>query len=328
MLRAISRVIILAGGPSPEAAVSRSTAAGMAAAVAELGLSNEVWELEGDWIAKLTALPKTGTFVLLALHGAPGEDGTVQGVLELLGLPYQGSGVAASAVCMDKILTRIVIEKAGVPVANALYGPALTDENKLKTFLNTCGKVVVKPACAGSSVGVQVVDNVSGFKHASDEAAKYGPYPAQNPVLAEQCVGDTELTASVLGAQALPIIEIVPQGAKHNGLAYDFNSKYSVGGSAHIVPANLPEDITNTVQGWAVAAGCAVGATGAYRVDFRYDRLTHQAIALEVNTLPGMTPTSLLPDAAASSGLNYTALVRWMITDGLQQWTLKHTPKT
>lgn len=320
----LKKVIILVGGPSAEATVSRSTGAGMAKACAELGLNHEVWELEGDWMARLSALPKEGTFVLIGLHGAPGEDGTIQGVLELLGLPYQGSGVQASAIGIDKIASRNAFDMAGVPIAAAALDPTL---EHAEVFLEMKEKIVIKPALAGSSVGVHVLSKVEDVATALEDAKKYGPFQANNPVLAEEFIEGIELTVGMLGNEALPVIEIVPQGSAQNGLAYDFNAKYTEGGSSHVIPAKISEDMTKIVQQAALRAGRAVGATGAYRVDFRYNKSTQHVVALEINTLPGMTPTSLLPDAAAASGKSYTALVRWMMEDGLRQWSLKRAPK-
>lgn len=307
----VQRVIILAGGPSPEAAVSRSSSAGVKAAFDTLGISADVWELDGDWIGRLAAVPKDGVFVFIGLHGAPGEDGSVQGVLDLLGLPYQGSGVTGSAVAMDKILARTVMAAAGVPVAAALHGGALRDPAAVAAFLEAHGKVVVKPACAGSSVGVTVVDRISQWGAAMDKAAAHGP------VLVEAFVPGMELTATVLrGAgemRVLPVIEITTPDNRF----YDYSSKYDVGGSAHVIPARIAAPVLERITAAALRAVEAVGVCGACRVDFRYDPVADGLAALEVNTLPGMTSTSLVPDAAKAAGMDYPALVRWMMEDGL-----------
>ncbi len=307
----VQRIIILAGGPSPEAAVSRSSSAGVKAAFDTLGISADVWELDGDWIGRLAAVPRDGVFVFIGLHGAPGEDGSVQGVLDLLGLPYQGSGVSGSAVAMDKVLSRVVMAAAGVPVAAALHDEALKDPAAVAAFMDEHGKVVVKPVCAGSSVGVTIVDRISQWGAAMDKAAKHGP------VLVEAFVPGVELTAAVLrgvdDVRVLPVIEITTPDDRF----YDYASKYDVGGSAHVIPARVPAEVLARVETAALRAAEAVGARGVCRVDFRYDATADVLVAWEVNTLPGMTPTSLVPDAAKAVGMDYPALVRWMMEDGL-----------
>lgn len=306
-LTEISRVVVLAGGPSSEAAVSRTSAKGVAGALAALGLPHEVWELEGDWLARLAALPRAGLFVFVALHGCPGEDGTVQGALDVLGIPYQGSGVLGCALAMDKIKARQVMAAVGVEVAASLEGDALDDTARVEGFLQRYGKMVVKPATSGSSVGVSVVAAMDGWPAARAKAAAHGE------VLVEEFVRGRELTVGVLGNSPLPVVEVVA----NLGAFYDYESKYAAGGSEHICPAMLPEVVTAQAQQGAVKAARAVAAGGACRVDFRYDDRIHRVVALEVNTLPGLTPTSLLPDAARYAGMDYTALVRWMIDDGL-----------
>lgn len=304
----IKNVIILAGGPSPEADISRISAKGVASAMAELALPHETWELEGDWMLRLAAQPK-GTFVFIALHGCPGEDGTVQGVLDLLGLPYQGSGVLGNALAMDKIRTRNAMAAAGVKVAPALYGEALQNETQVAAFLKEHGKMVCKPNAAGSSVGVGIVSSMAEWPAAYQAAAAHGQ------VLVEAYIPGKELAAGVLGNQALPLVDITP----NKGAFYDIASKYQPGGSTHTVPAALPAHVTAEVQQGAVKAAQAVGSRGACRVDFRYDEANNNIVALEVNTLPGLTPVSLLPEAAGCMGMSYPALVRWMMEDGLKR---------
>ncbi|MCP5405058.1 MAG: D-alanine--D-alanine ligase [Pseudomonadaceae bacterium] len=301
----IQKVIVLAGGRSAEAEVSRSSAKGVAGALAQLGVVHEVWELEGDWVVRLAAEVKEGLFVFVGLHGCPGEDGVVQGVLDVLGIPYQGSGLLGCALAMDKVRARVAMAAAGVEVAEAVWGDGATDD-AVAALLAKHGKVVVKPSTAGSSVGISVLDGMAGWPVARDAAAAHGD------VLVEAFVAGKELTAGVLGDEALAVVEIIPRGA-----FYDIESKYAVGGSVHECPAKLPEVVTARVQQGALKAARAVDARGACRVDFRYDGTQDRLVALEVNTLPGMTPTSLLPDAARYAGMDYAALVRWMIDDGL-----------
>lgn len=306
----IRNVIILAGGPSAEADVSGVTAAGMAGAVEKLGLAHEVWELQGDWLARLAAMPKQGVFVLIGLHGCPGEDGSVQGALDLLGLPYQGSGVLGCALAMDKIRARNVMAAAGVDVAAALHGEALKDKAKVEAFLKTHGRLVAKPAASGSSVGVTLVNDIKDWPKAYADAAAHGE------VLVEAFIPGRELTVGVLGGKPLAVVEIIA----NKGAFYDAASKYQAGGSDHICPADLPEVVTAAAQQGAAKAAQAVAARGACRVDIRYDETSGRLVVLEVNTLPGMTPTSLLPDAARYAHMDYPALVRWMIDDALTRF--------
>lgn len=319
-LNDVSTVVILAGGPSSEAAVSRVTAKGIGEALDKLAVSHQTWELDtaGEWVSRLAAMPRVGTFVFIALHGCPGEDGTVQGVLDLLGVPYNGSGVLGNALAMDKVRARVLMQNAGLAVADALYGELLTDE-ALTSFLSKHGQVVVKPVASGSSVGVSIISDMKSWPAARAKAAVEGD------VLVEAYIPGRELTIGVLagvdGIYALPVVEII---AKKDAF-YDYDSKYAAGGSDHICPAQLPDVVTTQAQQGAVQAVKSVSAIGACRVDFRYDAKSSSLVVLEVNTLPGMTPTSLLPDAAryAHPPMDYPALVRWMIEDGLKRFELK-----
>lgn len=304
----IKKVIVLCGGPSAEAAVSRVTAKGMADALRALGLSHEVKDISDEgWFAWLVHQPREGLFVLIALHGCPGEDGTVQGVLDLLGVPYQGSGVLGCAVAMDKVRARMVMAACGLDVAEALWGDDVRDVAKVGALLARHGKLVAKPNASGSSVGVSLVSDMADWPAAYALAAKEGE------ILVEAFIPGRELTVGVLGDKALAVVEIVA----NKGAFYDIASKYEVGGSDHICPAVLPDVVTTRAQQGAIKAARAVAARGACRVDFRYDETSGRLVVLEVNTLPGMTPTSLLPDAARYATMSYPALVRWMIDDSL-----------
>jgi D-alanine-D-alanine ligase len=306
----IERVIILAGGPSPEAEVSRSTAKGVHGACVELGYKAEIWELEGNWIERLAQQDRAGLFVFIALHGCPGEDGSVQGVLDLLGIPYQGSGVTACAIAMDKIVSRILFAERGLDVAAGLWCEELNNPEKVATFIDTHGKAVIKPATGGSTIGVTILDKISGWNTAIELCEKYGQ------PLAEAYIPGREFTVAVLGGKALgPVIEIVPQGYAF----YDYDSKYKPGGSTHEILNNPLSELENKLRAQAAAAAASLGCTGVSRVDFRYDEKTNRLVVLEVNTLPGMTPTSLVPDAAKAVGMGYAEVVRWMIEDGLKQ---------
>jgi D-alanine-D-alanine ligase len=306
----VERVIILAGGPSPEAEVSRSTAKGVHGACLELGYKAEVWELEGNWIERLAQADKAGLFVFIALHGCPGEDGSVQSVLDLLGIPYQGSGATACAIAMDKIVSRILFAERGLDVAAGIWCDGLRNPEVVADFIDTHGKVVIKPVTGGSTIGVTILDKISGWNAAIELCEQYGE------ALAEAYIPGREFTVAVLGGKALgPVIEIVPQGYAF----YDYDSKYKPGGSSHKILNNPLNELENKLRAQAVGAAAALGCTGVSRVDFRYDERNDRLVVLEVNTLPGMTPTSLVPDAAKAAGMSYAEVVRWMIGDGLKQ---------
>jgi len=232
-------------------------------------------------------------FAYIALHGPGGEDGVVQGLLEWMKIPYTGCGVLASAVAMDKALCKNVLKAAGLPVAKGV----LLQKPEGKAFF----PCVVKPNSQGSAVGVSIVRYRREWKPALKKAFRYG-----NTVLVEQFLDGPEVTVGVLGAQALPVIEIVP--AKDRPF-YDFKAKYSPGGSRHILPARLSAAITRKVQALAIAACRAIGARAVARVDFIVDKRRGPVI-LEMNTVPGMTETSLLPEAARAAGIDFDALVR------------------
>ncbi|PIZ31023.1 MAG: D-alanine--D-alanine ligase [Alphaproteobacteria bacterium CG_4_10_14_0_8_um_filter_53_9] len=303
----VSRVIVLQGGDSPEASVSRSSAAGVVAALARLGVAHDLWELDGDWVSRLAALQGEPGIVVFcnALHGGMGENGVVQGVCEALGLRYTGSSLPACALAMDKVRARHVLAAVGVHVAE---GGEVFSAEEIEDWILRLGKVVVKPVDGGSSLGVSILEKGADVAKAFHAAAKAG----SGRVMVEDFIAGVELTTGVLGTQVLPVIEIVPSHAM-----YDFESKYTVGGSEHIIPARVPHDVTAHVQHMALLAGRALGCTGAYRVDFRYDERLDFLGVLEVNTLPGFTPTSLLPDAAGKVGMTYDELVMWIIKAAL-----------
>lgn len=301
------------GGPSPEAQVSRWSAAQVEKAFVALGKAVEVWELEGDWMARLAE--KRPDFVWIGLHGSPGEDGRVQAVLDLLGLPYQGSGVLASAVALDKALAKTVMAAAGVQVP---HGACFAKATQAKAFVEEVSQnigfpCVVKPVDAGSSLGVSVVRKVEDLVAALEAA---WAVDKGERALVEAFIAGRELTVGVLGTGAeavvLGVIEIAGVQAD-----YDFDTKYGQGREVHthIEPA---DPVAVRCGALALAAHRALGCAGYSRADLRFDPATDTLALLEVNTLPGFTAASLFPDMAEKRGMDYPTLVRRLTDMGLK----------
>lgn len=299
----MARVAVLLGGLSPERPVSLSSGAGCAAALERLG--HDVFRIdpqELDWIELLRTARVDAVFN--ALHGEWGEDGRVQGVLDYLKLPYTHSGVLASALAMDKDKAKAVLAQAGLPLARG----KLMDRREAARAHPMPAPYVVKPNAQGSSVGVFIVR----------EGANRPPEQLLDPdwsfgdeVLVEEFVDGKELTVAVMhGRGALAVTEILPTGEW-----YDFDAKYAEGGSRHEVPANIPAVVADRLMRAAEAAHHALGCRGVTRSDFRYDPKADLVALLEVNTQPGMTPTSLVPEQAAHLGMSYDDLVAWILGD-------------
>lgn len=312
------RIAVLMGGPSAEAEVSRSSAAGVAAALARTFDDVRTLELDAGCARALDAFAPDAVFP--ALHGPPGEDGTVQGLLELLGLPYVGSGVRASACAMDKVLSKHVFRSAGLPVAaDQLVRRQEDPERALERILDTLGSsVVVKPSRQGSALGVTLVDDPQQLAAALDTALAF-----DDLVLVEERVIGREITVGVLdehlpdGALSRrphPVIEILTP----DGTWYDYAHRYTAGESHHRTPAALDGTVARTLQDIAVRAHDWLGCRDLSRADFvvtEDDRI----VLLEVNTLPGMTPTSLYPDGAAELGLDFPALTALLVGNALRR---------
>lgn len=285
------------GGISAEREVSLSSGRLCAAALREAGF--EVVEVDAgrDLAARLTALAPDVAFN--ALHGPMGEDGCVQGLLEWLGIPYTHSGVLASALAMDKTRAKEVFRAHGLPVAEGRLVPrALAQAQDVLPR-----PYVIKPNAEGSSVGVHIVREGSNRPDLSD-------LPAE--VMVEAYVPGRELTVSVLGDRALTVTEIVTRGW------YDFEAKYAPGGSRHVCPAELPGDVFQACMDMALLAHRALGCRGLSRTDLRWDdaRGPEGLVVLEVNTQPGMTPTSLSPEqAVVAGGMTFAGLCRWLVED-------------
>lgn len=288
------------GGPSAEREVSLSTGAGCANALRQAGYDVVEIDAGRDLPARLAEIAPDVVFN--ALHGRWGEDGCVQGMLEWMGIPYTHSGVLPSAMAMDKTRTKQIFREAGLPVAESVIVP--TDLARREHPLPP--PYVVKPNAEGSSVGIYIVrDGANGPAQIGDQM------PAE--VMVETYVPGRELTVAVLGDRALAVTDIVTDGW------YDYDAKYKTGGSRHVIPADLPEDITAACLDYALRAHQALGCRGVTRTDFRWDESRGLAglYLLETNTQPGMTPTSLVPEQAAHAGLDFPALCKWLIEDAL-----------
>jgi D-alanine-D-alanine ligase len=291
-------VAVIMGGFSAEREVSLSTGRECAQALLRAGFA--VSEIDaGPDLAEVLREAKPDV-VFNALHGRWGEDGCVQGLLEWLKIPYTHSGVLASALAMDKQKTKDVFRAAGLPVTDSVIAPAA----EVRTRHVMAPPYVVKPNNEGSSVGVYLVH----------EAAN-GP-PALSPempemVMVEAYAPGRELTASVLGDRALTVTDILTDGW------YDYSAKYEQGGSRHVVPAQVPQEIFDACMDYALRAHDLLGCRGLSRTDFRWDeaRGLEGLVILETNTQPGMTPTSLSPEQAEAAGLSFPELCRWLVED-------------
>lgn len=300
----MTKVAVLLGGRSSEREVSLVSGANCAEALRAEGF--EVVEIDpaaGDLSAALIVAKPD--IVFNALHGRFGEDGTVQGLLELLRIPYTHSGVLASALAMHKQRTKDIYAAAGVPVVKSIVVDRVTAAS---THLME-PPYVVKPVCEGSSVGVFIVrpgDNRPPEELATEKWSGSGMW------MVEEYVPGRELTVAVMGNQALAVTEIVT-----NLEFYDYEAKYAAGGSRHILPAPIPEAVAESAMRLAEKAHAALGCRGVSRTDFRYDDTDgkHRLVALETNTQPGMTATSLVPEQAALKGFTYRALCRWIVED-------------
>nr|WP_050804199.1 D-alanine--D-alanine ligase [Paracoccus sp. TRP] len=298
--RTAPKVVVLMGGPSAEREVSLSSGRECAKALRQAGF--EVVELDAGRDLPARLAEYAPDVVFNALHGRWGEDGCVQGLLEWLGYRYTHSGVLASALAMDKSRAKQVLRLAGLPVMDSVI--ALADEVRTRHVM--APPYVVKPNDEGSSVGVYIVhEAANGPPQLSDQM------PAR--VMVETYAPGRELTVAVLSDRALGVTEIVTRGW------YDYDAKYKPGGSTHVIPADIPAEIAAACRDYAVRAHQALGCRGLTRTDFRWDesRGLDGLIILEVNTQPGMTPTSLAPEQAAHTGMDFPALCRWIVEEAL-----------
>jgi D-alanine-D-alanine ligase len=299
---ATKHVAVLMGGWSAERDVSLRSGRACADALTRLGYQVTNIDVTPQ-IASALAAAKPDV-ALNVLHGRPGEDGTLQGILEILDIPYTHSGVMASALAMRKDFAKTLFRAAGVPVAKDLL--ALRTEAARSHLMPP--PYVVKPIAEGSSVGVFIV--TEAHPHPPQELYR-DDWPFGETVMVERYIPGKELTCAVLGDRALDVIEIVPATR-----FYDYEAKYAAGGSKHLLPAQILPNVYQEVRRLTLAAHNALGCRGVSRADFRYDdRGTGELVCLEVNTQPGMTETSLVPELAAYAGITFDELVRWMVHD-------------
>ncbi|VBB68871.1 D-alanine--D-alanine ligase [invertebrate metagenome] len=290
------RVLVLMGGWSAEREVSLVGGGAVTTALQSLGYEVSAVDLR-DVAALLTCFRQWPDVVFNTLHGRFGEDGCVQGVLNILGIPYTHSGVMASALAMNKVMARRLFAQAGIPVAMG----AVVCRSELLSADPLPRPYVVKPLNQGSSLEVRIIRSEDGQLPFADMEWLY-----REPVLVESFIPGRELTISIMGEQPLAVTEIVT-----DHVFYDYDAKYTASGSRHILPAPLSTAVTNEALRLALLAHRTLGCRGVSRADFRFDG--ERLVILEVNTQPGMTPTSLVPEQAAHIGMSFTDLVQWMV---------------
>ena len=308
-------VALLAGGKSGERDVSLVSGKAVYDALTQAGFSvTKIDPADKKDLVKLIE----GSFdvAFLALHGKFGEDGTIQGMLEMIDLPYTGPDVWSSATAIDKAKTKTVYEKVGVPTPRSilLHAPGeMSAEEVVQEFGTSC---VVKAATEGSALGVYLCNGLEEIDRALQEV-----FRIDDKVIIETLVQGEEYTVGVLGTEdpyALPVIQIIPINE-----FYDFESKYAEGGSKHVCPAPLSDELTEKAQAIALLAHEGLECSGVSRTDLLLDS-DRNFWALETNTIPGMTPTSLLPDAANSIGMSFTELCVNLIEDALDRAAIKN----
>lgn len=292
-------VVVLMGGPSAEREVSLTSGRGIAEALRRLGHRVTEVDLDRDVAKRLTELKPDVVFN--ALHGTPGEDGTVQGMLDLMGIPYTHSGLATSVLAIDKQLTKMVLVAAGIrmPGGRVIESKTVYDGDPLPR------PYVLKPVNEGSSVGVAIVTADSNYGNPISRHTP-GPWAEFDQLMAEPFLGNRELTVAVLDGEPLAVTELKPKRG-----FYDYDAKYTDGLTEHQCPALIPDDVAAAAMATAVKAHRVLGCRGTSRSDFRFDdaRGVEGLYLLEVNTQPGMTPLSLVPEQAKYRGISYEELV-------------------
>jgi D-alanine-D-alanine ligase len=302
-------VVVLMGGWSSEREVSLTSGRGVAEALRGRGWSN-VTELDmDDQVARRLAELKPDV-VFNALHGTPGEDGTVQGMMDLMGLKYTHSGLETSVIAIDKELTKMVLVPHGIrmPAGKMVESDSLFRQDPMAR------PYVLKPVNEGSSVGVAIVTNDGNYGSPIGRDVE-GPWHHFDQLLAEPFIKGRELTVAVMGSEAMGVTELKPVAG-----FYDYDAKYTDGLTVHVCPAEVPDDIAQSMMDMAAKAHRLLGCKGASRSDFRWDDEQGEAgiYLLEVNTQPGMTPLSLVPEQARHRGIPYGELVERLIEEALQ----------
>jgi D-alanine-D-alanine ligase len=302
-------VVVLMGGWSSEREVSLTSGKGVAEALRERGWSN-VTELDMDRDVARRLAELKPDIVFNALHGTPGEDGTVQGMMDLMGLKYTHSGLETSVIAIDKELTKMVLVPHGIrmPAGRMVESESVYFEDPLPR------PYVLKPVNEGSSVGVAIVTADGNYGNPIGRDVP-GPWHEFDELLAEPFIKGRELTVAVLGDEPLAVTELKPKAG-----FYDYAAKYTDGLTQHICPAQVPDDVAQSMMDMAAKAHRLLGCKGASRSDFRWDDEQGEAglYLLEVNTQPGMTPLSLVPEQAKLKGISYGELVERLIVEALQ----------
>ena len=291
------KIALLRGGQSAEREVSLKSGQAVEKALLARGYQVECFDPPKD-LARLAKRAPEFDLAFIVLHGPGGEDGTIQGFLEALGLPYQGAGVLGSALAMDKALSKLLYREAGLPVPRAVEL-----KRKETTHPPLPLPVVIKPVSQGSSVGMSIVEKEEDFAQALEQAFQY-----EERVLVEEYLQGRELTVGILGEEALPVVEIIP-GEKHR--FFDYEAKYTPGATKEICPAQIPTEIAQKAQEYALRAHKALRLRHYSRTDFIYAQ--GEVFVLETNTIPGMTETSLLPLAAKVAGYSFEDLVERLV---------------
>jgi D-alanine-D-alanine ligase len=295
------------GGWSSEREVSLITGAGVADALERVGYRVTRIDMDRDIAVRLAEVKPDVVFN--ALHGTPGEDGTVQGMMDLMGLKYTHSGLATSVIAIDKQLTKSALVPHGIPMP----GGMVVESAGLYFNDPLPRPYVLKPVNEGSSVGVAIVTDSSNYGNPIGRDVA-GPWQQFDHLLAEPFIRGRELTVAVLGDRALCVTELQPKSG-----FYDFEAKYTEGKTEHICPAQIPDDVAEAMLGWALQAHRVLGCRGASRSDFRWDDTqgVDGVFLLEVNTQPGMTPLSLVPEQAKQVGISYEQLVDILVKEAL-----------
>jgi len=302
-------VVVLMGGWSSEREVSLTSGKGVAEALRERGWSNvSELDMERDVAARLAELKPD--IVFNALHGTPGEDGTVQGMLDLMGVRYTHSGLETSVIAIDKELTKMVLVPHGIrmPAGKVIESESVFSSDPMDR------PYVLKPVNEGSSVGVAIVTTDGNYGSPIGRDVP-GPWHEFDQLLAEPFIRGRELTVAVLNDEPLAVTELKPKAG-----FYDYAAKYTDGLTVHVCPAEIPAEIADSMMQMAARAHCLLGCKGASRSDFRWDDERGEAgiYLLEVNTQPGMTPLSLVPEQAKLKGIGYGELVERLIAEALQ----------
>ena len=312
-------IVVLMGGWSSEREVSLTSGNGIVAALKERGFTN-VTPVDMDRNVAQVLAGIRPDVVFNALHGTPGEDGTVQGMLDLMQIPYTHSGLETSVIAIDKELTKMVLVPHGIRMPKG----KVVESNSLYEGDPMARPYVLKPVNEGSSVGVAIITDEGNYGHPISARAE-GPWLHFERLLAEPFIKGRELTVAVLADEAMCVTELKPvQGF------YDYDAKYTDGLTEHVCPAEIPANVAREMMDMALAAHRLLGCKGASRSDFRWDDSLGEAgvYLLEVNTQPGMTPLSLVPEQARQRGIGYGELVERIIAEALEDAKTKEVAGT